>query len=97
MWVNFYREYHGHSDFQPLILVSFLVNMAGVCLTVCGLAVTVCLVILLASAERVTITDGEALRGYLCSPKGTIPPNTSLVLSVPTLSLPAAPQDSWYL
>ena len=55
------------------------------CLAVCRLAVTACLVILLASAEKVTITDGEGLNSYLCSPKGTITPNTSLVLSVATL------------
>lgn len=57
---------------------------------VCRLTVAACLISLLviARAEEVIVADGEGLKGYLCSPTGTIPPNTSLVLSVSTLDLP---------
>ena len=33
------------------------------------------------SAESVSINDGESLMKYLCSPSGTIPPNTNLELN----------------
>ena len=47
------------------------------------MAILLLLVNLLAtsSGETVYINDGETLEGYLCSPSGTIPPNTTLFLN----------------
>ena len=56
--------------------------MDKLCIHRVSVAILLLLVSLLAtsSGEIVNITDGETLKGYLCSPSGTIPPNTTLFI-----------------
>ena len=56
--------------------------MDKLCIHRVYVAILLLLVSLLAtsSGEVVNITDGETLKSYLCSPSGTIPPNTTLFL-----------------
>ena len=57
----------------------------------CGVIVITYLIVLATSRPPpVNIADGKSLKDYLCSPEGTIPPNTSLVITVPMLQLPVS-------